>query len=689
MNPLLTRLCGVRAASAVAGVCLAAHVCAAELQEPPVFESVNGVLDILMVAKAASVPTLTPFVPTGWVYEICLRSVSIADRCPSAAAPLNYYGGTNLHLNPGDTLRIHFVNALPIVTDSEHANEPGFEFLRLNPTNIHTHGMLVSPHYPTEGDPSYGDNVFVLTFNSANGKPAVSPHVHSVVRYDYTDYTIQVPADHPSGFFWFHPHAHGLALNQVSAGLAGIITVGSVQDYVCIQPGCSGVPGKIDVRNLILKDMQVRADGTVQDQEDPDFCAPATPPAPGTSLGQGSCPGQDETVAGGSNFSGGRWYFTIDGQPFPSVPIKAPGGEIWRLTNASGSVGYDLDLWNPGQQRQMVMQVLAVDGVAVSPPPGTQPQQLAEIGGNKFDPVPCPGLQSQNPSDPLQNEPLCVTRLHMMPSSRVEVWVTYRDANDAIAIPPAGAAAILRTAGVNTGPAGDNWPAVDLASVHFNNRSAMAGSAAALSVKGAASDLKKPTALAADLRAANAAVAPDPTCTSLPAGHMRRIFFNAPASNPDAFGLGYEEIDENGEAVPGTFQDVAQFDPMRPTVCVPLGPGNAPATERWQVVNLAGEDHNFHIHQVHFRVVSAAELAGTAVPGQVMGDGVLLDNVPLVHADGVCNTVQDWRNGACTAHPAVVEIPFTIAGDFVYHCHILEHEDGGMMARIRVRPSRD
>jgi FtsP/CotA-like multicopper oxidase with cupredoxin domain len=32
----------------------------------------------------------------------------------------------------------------------------------------------------------------------------------------------------------------------------------------------------------------------------------------------------------------------------------------------------------------------------------------------------------------------------------------------------------------------------------------------------------------------------------------------------------------------------------------------------------------------------------------------------------------------------VVEIPFAVAGDFVYHCHILEHEDGGMMAAVRV-----
>jgi L-ascorbate oxidase len=52
-----------------------------------------------------------------------------------------------------------------------------------------------------------------------------------------------------------------------------------------------------------------------------------------------------------------------------------------------------------------------------------------------------------------------------------------------------------------------------------------------------------------------------------------------------------------------------------------------------------------------------------------------------------CKTVADWRQRKCTAHPVVVDLPFAIAGDFVYHCHILLHEDDGMMARIRVRAS--
>jgi hypothetical protein len=46
---------------------------AAELQEPITLQSRNGVLDILLVAKAAVIPSLFPLVPTGWVYDICLN----------------------------------------------------------------------------------------------------------------------------------------------------------------------------------------------------------------------------------------------------------------------------------------------------------------------------------------------------------------------------------------------------------------------------------------------------------------------------------------------------------------------------------------------------------------------------------------------------------------------------------------
>jgi L-ascorbate oxidase len=80
--------------------------------------------------------------------------------------------------------------------------------------------------------------------------------------------------------------------------------------------------------------------------------------------------------------------------------------------------------------------------------------------------------------------------------------------------------------------------------------------------------------------------------------------------------------------------------------------------------------------------------------------GVLQDNFPLGVAapdatiadqvannqNGVC-TIAQWRSGHCASAAEVFDIPFAQLGEFVYHCHILEHEDGGMMARITVVPA--
>ena len=130
--------------------------------------------------------------------------------------------------------------------------------------------------------------------------------------------------------------------------------------------------------------------------------------------------------------------------------------------------------------------------------------------------------------------------------------------------------------------------------------------------------------------------------------------------------------------------------PLPPTVCVQLGPRNEKVTETWMLVNLAGEDHNFHVHQTRFSVVASTGYGGTALPSTVNGNPVLLDNVPLPHATGdACDgTVGPWIAGTCKPTFVTVSIPFHEVGDFVYHCHILEHEDGGMMAKITVVPYR-
>jgi L-ascorbate oxidase len=172
-----------------------------------------------------------------------------------------------------------------------------------------------------------------------------------------------------------------------------------------------------------------------------------------------------------------------------------------------------------------------------------------------------------------------------------------------------------------------------------------------------------------------------PSCSALPPGHRRRIFFGVPSSNPAAFGLGYEEVDQNDNPVPGTFRDVAAFDPARINICLPLGAQNTPVTEEWELVNLSAEAHNFHIHQTEFYVLPQNAPAGDA--------GSLMDNVVLPNGGRTCDgSVATWRAGRCQVQTVVVRIPFAEVGDFVYHCHIGEHQDGGMMAHIRVIASK-
>ena len=92
--------------------------------------------------------------------------------------------------------------------------------------------------------------------------------------------------------------------------------------------------------------------------------------------------------------------------------------------------------------------------------------------------------------------------------------------------------------------------------------------------------------------------------------------------------------------------------------------------EEWTIVNTAEEAHVFHIHQLDFQVT---EIDGVTKPFTGYQDVVTL---PPATDDG----------------PSMVTviIPFTnpvIVGKFVYHCHIIQHEDQGMMATILVQES--
>src|SRR6266852_403100 len=88
---------------------------------------------------------------------------------------------------------------------------------------------------------------------------------------DTVDYRITIPRNHPSGLFWFHPHVHGIALNQLVEGMSGLMTIGRVGDNVRGDAVSTPWPSA-NVRHLMLKEIQVLAAGTIAfDSKNLDF----------------------------------------------------------------------------------------------------------------------------------------------------------------------------------------------------------------------------------------------------------------------------------------------------------------------------------------------------------------------------------------------------------------------------------
>jgi len=118
--------------------------------------------------------------------------------------------------------------------------------------------------------------------------------------------------------------------------------------------------------------------------------------------------------------------------------------------------------------------------------------------------------------------------------------------------------------------------------------------------------------------------------------------------------------------VDGTFRHL--FNPNNPPDIIT----NKGAVEDWVIENRSSEVHEFHIHQIHFLLLG---INGNRVPKEQQQ---WYDTFQVPYWDGISDTYPSIK----------VRMDFrgAVVGDFVYHCHILEHEDAGMMAIIRVLP---
>jgi FtsP/CotA-like multicopper oxidase with cupredoxin domain len=225
------------------------------------------------------------------------------------------------------------------------------------------------------------------------------------------------------------------------------------------------------------------------------------------------------------------------------------------------------------------------------------------------------------------------THLGVPPGARVEFIVQG---------PPLGVTGLLVTRTVDTGPSGENDPNRALATITASGDAPEPSSRLASSPKPL-----PPTGL--------------PWLGNVVPVRTRKLYFSEKLldpKNPTSATEFYITVDG---------QTPAPFDP-RAGINIVAKQGTV---EDWIIENRSNELHAFHIHQLHFMLL---DYLGVPVNEPFLRDTI---NVP-------------YYTDRALSYPSVrLRMDFrdpNAVGVFPYHCHLLEHEDAGMMGLIRVEP---
>jgi FtsP/CotA-like multicopper oxidase with cupredoxin domain len=129
------------------------------------------------------------------------------------------------------------------------------------------------------------------------------------------------------------------------------------------------------------------------------------------------------------------------------------------------------------------------------------------------------------------------------------------------------------------------------------------------------------------------------------------------------------------QVVPLDDGEPLQFDSERVDQIMRLG-----AVEEWQIVNPALADHPFHIHQFSFQV--------TEINGKKLALPTWYDTISVPGSTSFDQAGQPIP-GSVTFRARIEGVKGNeddIRGKFVLHCHLLDHEDLGMMQVVEVEP---
>lgn len=563
--------------------------------------------------------------------------------------------GPMLIVDPGDTIKITLINKL----DGQVSN-------------LHTHGLHVSPL-------GKGDNVLV----------AVEPNATREI-------VIEIPEDHFIGPDWYHPHLHGSTNDQVASGLGGYLLVNpayNLPDLDKYNPVDD--PAFFMAINTFGIQQQNRPSSPtdpLNQSADPNFVVPAGTPLKFTLVDgkpvytlseapfvgynakpilynplfpQGNPTTQPPTSGygqGGLSQPVENAIHTVNGQYNPTIDAKTGQWNLFSFANMSVNSFHMIQLVKKETDGTLTPQTL----------------QLVAIDGDAAGAV--PGIRRDVTVSPV-----------LSPGSRVTFQYWFEDAGEYYFISNASdeilgdqAPTLSKNRGFNDGHL--IWGPQVLTTV------AVTGALIAQGLPPEPYDV-----LVKESQKINALVD-----SALEEGVTKERTFTWSANIGNAIAAGNNPDDTDVASFEGTYTINGEYYSTETVAMPALTLTMLGTKEIWNIRNTSGigdpslgpidipllEWHPFHIHQNDFVVL---EINGIKVEdieqnylARVLADTFAL---PPTYAPGSATPANPYGTPQYNGMPSEVKILMEFQdypGTYVNHCHILFHEDAGMMAAVRV-----
>jgi L-ascorbate oxidase len=587
--------------------------------------------------------------------------------------------GPTITIKPGATLKLNLKNSLT-ATDPpdfcpdqvDHSTPHCF-----NHTNIHTHGVHVSPS-------GTSDNVLLTVLPGAT-----------------QSYTYQIPATHPSGTFWYHAHLHGSTAIDVASGMAGVLIVrGSRAARAGVADGTADVDTilhrkllNLPLREHVMLFQQIEygcfdsatSDTPIADPTTFEWTCPkgAVGEIRGYTNQLAFVPDPRPDHAGQLNSTwaiSGR-YTQINGvvQPvFPNAISYVPAGDIRRLRMVHGGNRDTINV-------KIVRANLSALGLA-----DTQSLTAAQVNAATNSAVTALASNTSKSQQTTTLDTLCsgevVKQLEFAEDGITLPAMIEKDVNTMnpgyrsdvlVAFPSPGLYCILDEAASSS------------ATINFRPNATKVKDRRLLSLARVGPGVNIPNTTVGQhskywqyIR--DQLVAANPNLPSPAKSDLASLVLTAfaPVAHVDG------ALDKT---VPAQFDiQVAAFPPKFVINGQPYDPGTIAYTgtlghiDEWDVSASPIATHVFHIHTNSFKIMDIRNGAGRSIydaSGGCTAEEVATGDQEYCNLQGVVRDTVFIKAGYTLVARTKYE-DFT--GEFVMHCHILDHEDRGMMENVSI-----